>query len=174
MPALLVVDVQRGFINEHTDHVPALVQGLLPRYDVTIATRFVSPEAAGHRGRIGWHRRSPGRPLGSGRFTPRSEAAELAFSPRDDTWVMEKSSYTCVTSDFLDYLDGRGVTGIHIVGIDTDICVLKCAVDLFEAGYEPFVLARYCASHGGAALHEAALMILPRYLGPERVILDGP
>jgi hypothetical protein len=43
--ALLVVDVQKGFINEHAAHIPDLVQGLIPHYQTIFATRFYNPEA---------------------------------------------------------------------------------------------------------------------------------
>jgi len=42
--ALLIVDLQKGFINEHTAHIPALVQELIPSYQTIFATRFYNPE----------------------------------------------------------------------------------------------------------------------------------
>ena len=62
------------------------------------------------------------------------------------------------------------VERVHLCGIATDNCVLKSAVDLFEAGLEPLVLAADCASHGGPECHAAGLLLLARFIGAERVI----
>ena len=48
--------------------------------------------------------------------------------------------------------------------------MLKSAVDLFEAGIEPVVLADHCASHGGRDCHEAGLKLLKRFIGEGQVV----
>jgi nicotinamidase-related amidase len=157
--ALLVVDVQKGFINEHTAHIPALIQELLPSYQTIFATRFYNPEGSNYRRLMKWHR-----------FSRESPDTELAFTPTENVRIIDKPLYTCVTDTFLATLDELAITEIHIVGIDTDICVSKCAVDLFERGRTPFVLAKYCASHAGPDLHNAALQIIARYIGKSQII----
>jgi nicotinamidase-related amidase len=94
----------------------------------------------------------------------------LAFTPTENVRIIEKSIYTCVTDTFLAALDELDIAEIHIVGVDTDICVSKCAVDLFERDRTPFVLAKYCASYAGPDIHEAALKIIARYIGESQVI----
>jgi nicotinamidase-related amidase len=157
--ALLVVDVQKGFINKHTAHIPALIQALLPSYQTIFATRFYNPEGSNYRRLLKWHR-----------FSLDSPDIELAFTPTENVRIIDKPIYTCVTDTFLGMLDELAITDIHIVGIDTDICVSKCAVDLFERGRTPFVLANYCASHAGPDFHKAALQIIARYIGQRQII----
>jgi len=157
--ALLVIDVQKGFINEHTAHIPALIQELLPSYQTIFATRFYNPEGSNYRRLMNWHR-----------FSRESPDMELAFKPTENVMIIDKPVYTCVTDTFLATLDDLAITEIHIVGIDTDICVSKCAVDLFERERTPFVLAKYCASCAGPKFHKAALQILPRYIGENQII----
>ena len=157
--ALLVVDVQKGFINEHTAHIPALIQELLPSYQTIFATRFYNPEGSNYRRLMNWHR-----------FSRESPDMELAFTPTENVRIIDKPLYTCVTDTFLATLDELAITEIHIVGIDTDICVTKCAVDLFENERTPLVLAKYCASYAGPDLHNAALKIIPRYIGENQII----
>jgi nicotinamidase-related amidase len=158
-PALLVVDVQVGFINKHTSHIPNLINSLIDHYEVTYATRFYNPPSSNYRRLMNW-----------GRFGQGSEELELAFKPRINTHIIDKPVYTCVKPDFVRNLSQQGIYDIHIVGIDTDICVMKCAVDLFEAGFCPHVLANYCASHGGPYFHEAGLNIISRYIGSKQVV----
>lgn len=152
--ALLVVDVQIGFVDQHTSHIPAVVERLLPRYRHTFATRFYNPIPSNYRRLIHWNR-----------FDINGPDFPLAFTPSADTTVIDKPTYTCVTPDFLASLDCAGIDEVHICGIDTDICVTKCAVDLFEVGRVPVVVTDACASHGGPELHQAALRILARYIG---------
>jgi len=157
--ALLVVDVQHGFINQNTKHIPKLIEEILPKYETTIATRFFNPQNSNYRKLIHWNKFSAGSP-----------EIDLAFTPKSTTLIIDKPIYTCINNDFLSYLDNKNITSIHIVGIDTDICVTKCAVDLFEADRTPYVLKNYCASHAGQVLHNAAIEILGRYIGKNQII----
>ncbi len=159
---LLIVDVQKGFINRWTGHIPARVETLQDQYRRIIATRFLNPPGSLYRRLIGWHR-----------FAPGSKDVELAFTPRPDARVIDKTAYSCVTGDFVNQLKQNRVATVHLCGIATDSCVLKCAVDLFEAGIEPVVLADCCASHGGPQCHQAGLMLLRRLIGEGQVVVGG-
>lgn len=156
---LLIADVQYGFVNTHTQHVPSLVEALQASYDVVIATRFFNEDASFFRTLIGWNR-----------LARDSREFELAFEPRADAWIIDKPIYTCVDKLLLARLHTRSITQVDVCGIDTDICVTKCAVDLFEAGIEPRVLAGYSASTAGPQAHEQALRTLGRYIGRNQVI----
>lgn len=157
--ALLIVDVQNGFINEKTMHIPALVEELQFQYDLVIATRFVNLPNSQYRRLIKWNRFSPG-----------SDDIELAFRPKDDAIVVDKFIYTCIDEDFMELLKEHDIDAVDVCGIDTDICVTKCAVDLFERDITPFVLKDYCATHAGRDLQEAALAILARYIGSSQIV----
>lgn len=155
---LLIVDVQNGFINQSTKHVPSLVEAEQLLYDYVVATRFFNPEKSFYRTLIKWERFSPG-----------SEDIPLAFSARKDALIIDKPRYTCVSDDFIGWLSERNISVVHVCGIDTDICVTKCAVDLFEHGIEPVVLSGLCASHAGEDAHQNALNTLKRYIGKSQV-----
>lgn len=156
---LLIVDVQRGFINQWTAHIPAAVEALQGGFERVVVTRFFNPEGSFYRRLIGWQR-----------FAKESDDFPLAFRPAAGAPVIDKSTYTCVGPEFLKTLAGWGVWRVHICGIATDNCVLKCAVDLFEAGIEPVVLAHASASHGGPDCHAAGIKILQRFIGANQVV----
>jgi nicotinamidase-related amidase len=164
MPAccLMIIDVQRGFINRWTAAVPDAVEALQERYEHVIALRFLNPEGSFHRRLIGW-----------GRFAPGSAETELAFTPRADALVLEKTTYSALVPAVRSELRRIGADEVHLCGIATDGCVLKTAVDLFEAGIVPVVLADACASHGGPECHRAGLMLLKRFIG-ERQVREPP
>ena len=156
---MMIIDVQKGFINQWTEHIPEIVETLQNRYDLVFVSRFFNPEGSLQRKLIGWER-----------FAPGSEDVDLAFTAKDGAYVFDKSTYTCLTDDILARLQGSAVGEVHLCGIATDNCVLKTAVDLFEAGIIPTVLAAACASHGGIEAHEAGLMLLKRFIGEAQVV----
>ncbi len=160
--ALLIVDVQEGFRNEHTKAIPALVQELQYDYEYVFATQFINP-GKGHQF-VEW--------LEWERFMKGSKDVKLAFKLRDGGKIIKKNTYnSCVDTNFLESLSSMEIDEVHICGIDTDICVLASAVGLFDNGrFKPVVLSKYCASHAGKDYHDAALKILRRYIGKKQVI----
>ncbi len=157
--ALLIVDVQVGFINDATRHILPKVEALQKQYRHVYATRFVNIEGSPYRKLLDWHR-----------FGERSADVALAFQPFDGVVIIDKNIYTCVNADFLEDLRGKGIDEVAICGIDTDACVSACAVDLFENGIKPVLLSDACASHAGAEFHEAALRILGRLIGKRQIV----
>jgi len=156
---LFIIDVQRGFINEWTRHIPDRVAALQEKYDRVVVTRFVNPENSFYRRLIHWSR-----------FAPDSADVALAFAPRADALVVDKAQYSALVPMVADMLGGERIERVDLCGIATDNCVLKTAVDLFERGIVPVVLADACASHGGPDCHEAGLLLLRRLIGRGQVI----
>ena len=157
--ALLIVDVQNGFVNEKTKHIPRLVEKLQYNYDLVIATRFINLPDSPFRRLIKWDHLSPD-----------TDEIELAFKPKEGVVVVDKYIYSCIDETFLRLLKDNGIEAVDICGIDTDICVTKCAVDLFERNITPYVLKDYCATHADADVQESALIILARYIGKTQII----
>lgn len=156
---MIVVDVQQGFVNEHTAHIPARVEALQQAYGTVFVTKFSNPEGSLYRRLMGWTR-----------FAPGSPDTELAFTPAATAEVLDKAVYTCVTPALADRLRRDGIDEVHLCGIDTDMCVAKSAIDLAEAGFRPIVLGDACASHGGPEHHAAALSMLVRAIGRDQVV----
>ena len=158
LSCLLIVDVQAGFINTATAHIPGQVEPLQAAYDRVFITRFFNPPISPFRSWMGYTR-----------CARDSDDFKLAFKAREDARLLDKDRYTCVGPAFLDTLAGHNVHQVDVCGLDTDICVTKCAVDLFENGIRPIVLAGYCASSGGERAHLAGLATLARYLGNDQI-----
>lgn len=159
---LLVVDVQRGFLNEYTAHIPGRVAELIGRggHDPIYFTRFENPPGGPYRRFLGWDAcaRPPETDLAPEleRFT----AAERVFS---------KPGYAGLPDELAGVLVDAGAQQIVLVGIDTDMCVLKVALDLFDLAIEPIVLVDCCASTAGLQAHLAGLAILTRNIGATRL-----
>ena len=158
LKCLLIVDVQEGFINEFTRHIPARVERLQEQYEYVFATRFFNDDPSMYRSVMNWER-----------FGRDSSDFPLAFKPKAGTRIIDKPVYTCVSEDFLGTLRKLNVETVDVCGIDTDVCVAKCAADLFENGIRPIVLKDYCASHAGPQIHQMGLAILKRYIGEDQI-----
>jgi nicotinamidase-related amidase len=159
MSMLLIIDVQSGFLNEWTAHVPVRVASLQGSFDQAVVTRLYNPQKSLYRKLIGWNRFSLG-----------SSDTQLAFEPRSDATIIDKSTYSCINQVLLDRLRRNATTRAHLCGIGTDSSVMMSAIDLFQAGIEPVVLAHACGSATGHADHQAGLQILRRLIGEKQVI----
>ncbi|MCW9033232.1 MAG: cysteine hydrolase [Rhodospirillales bacterium] len=156
---LLIIDVQQGFINPSTAHIPAMVEELQHAFSTVMVSRFFNPPGSPYRRLMEWEI-----------FAPRSPEGELAFKPRDDAYIFDKAIYSALSPQVESTLTSKGINEVVLCGIATDNCILKTAVDLFENGYKPIVIADACASHGGPECHEAGLMLLKRFIGADQVI----
>lgn len=54
---------------------------------------------------------------------------------------------------------------IHIVGCNTDACVLAICYNLFDNGYDFDILTKDCYSSGGEVIHKCAVEIMKRAFG---------
>lgn len=161
MPAslLLIIDVQCGFINEWTAHVPLRAASLQDSFDGVLVTRLYNPQKSLYRKLIGWNAFSLG-----------STDTQLAFAARHDATIIDKATYSCVSAPLLDRLRREAISRVHLCGVGTESSLLLSAVDLFQAGIEPVVLAHACGSASGHAEHQAGLQLLRRLVGEKQVI----
>src|SRR5262245_37122222 len=159
---LLVVDVQRGFINEFTHHIPGRIQQLIERgaHDPVLFTRFVNAPEGPYRSFLDWH---------ACQGPPDTDLApELTrWGGRDA--VFSKPGLCGLPQELATHLLERRVERVFVAGIDTDMCVLKIAMDLFDQNIEPIVLTDCCASTAGLQAHLAGLAVLSRNIGAERL-----
>lgn len=68
------------------------------------------------------------------------------------------------------YIKDNNINDIYLCGIDTECCVLKTALDLFEENYNVYVLKDYCACTYGELRHSNAIEIIKRNIGNKYVI----
>ena len=156
---LLVIDVQNDFLNEVTRPIAEKIEELtrVPEFDLVAFTQFVNEE-----GSLFYEK------LYSRHFlTP--EQREIAIETQGCP-VFTKRVYSAVNDELREYVRENEVERIYLCGFDTDACVQKTALDLFEQGYEVYVLKDYCMSHAGKELHEVVMGNLGRLIGRDRVV----
>ncbi|MEV0357367.1 isochorismatase family cysteine hydrolase [Nocardia sp. NPDC050697] len=168
-PILLVIDVQNGFVNEHSRHVVPIIRDLAEQWTnaggATLFTRYHNYEGSPYQRLIGWNglREAPQTDL-----VP--DLRPLADAP--GAQVLDKVTYTALTDDGRRML--TGYTDLYICGIATDGCVLKTALDAFDSGYTPWIIEDACASnatrHPAAEVHQSALTLLSRLIGSRQLV----
>ena len=159
--ALMIIDVQKGFINSKTRHIPFKIKKIFDSYSIkhVIATRFINRQDSPFITLIKWNK------------LMKDEEIELnEIISLDRIKVFDKYFYSAFTEEVTGYLEKNKIDTLIIVGIDTDICIIKTAADAFERGYTPYVLVDYCMSSAGQENHDAALKILPRLIGDAQVV----
>ena len=84
--------------------------------------------------------------------------------------VFNKYVYSAVNEEFIKFIKENNITNIYLCGIDIECCVLKTAIDLFELGYNVYVLKDYCTCTHGIIRKNNALKIIKRCIGKDNVI----
>ncbi len=163
---LLIVDVQIGFINDFTHHIPERVGKLIGsgEYDPILFTRFINVPDGPYSRFLNWD--------GCNCEPESNIVPELATFATPDR-VFSKSGLCGLPNELTDYLVKQSIEKVYVVGIDTDMCVLKIAMDLFDIGVEPIVFTDCCASTAGLQAHLAGLAVLSRNIGATRLLEAG-
>jgi len=158
---LLVVDVEPGFINEFTHHLPQRIADLIQHGDYTpiLFTRFINLPDSPYCRLLDWH--------------GCQEESETMLVPELQAFAKPELVFTkpgCgLPNKLTSYLQQNQCQRVFLAGIDTDMCVLKIAMDLFDIGIEPVVLIDCCASTAGLQAHLAGLAVLSRNIGAQRL-----
>ena len=159
---LIIVDVQPGFINEFTHHIPQRIARLIQRdeYASILFTRFINTPDGPYQRFLDWH--------------SCDSEPEINIVPELEPWakperVFSKQGLCGMPDELASYLRQQSIERVFLVGIDTDMCVLKLAMDFFDMGIEPFVLTDCCASTAGLQAHLAGLAVLSRNIGAQRL-----
>lgn len=163
--ALIVVDMQNGFVRSRSQHVvPAIVQLLEEWKKVggdVVFTRYLNYENSPYERLIGWKRRR--------------EVPEAELIPELAPYV---SRIDHARQDDLQPVHRRGCGARRRARLDrpcdlriaTESCVCKIAVDAFERDLTPWVVTDACASHAGQEAHDAGLLVTSRFIGHKQLI----
>lgn len=144
MRVLLVVDLQREFIDSEGQYERIVnwvktVKG----YDKVIATKCLNSKDSPFIKYENW-------------YDCIDSVNELEFKADE---VIEKYGYGLINYDKLSKNDTY-----DIVGFNTDACVLKVALDLFDRNYNFSVLTEYCYSSNGLEHHKYGVELLQRLM----------
>lgn len=156
---LLVIDLQKNFINEKTKYCCNKIKKLinLKNYDYIAFTKFINDENSNFYKTLNW----------KGCMTEEDRQIVL---DTNNYKVLKKRTYTAYNKELKDYIKNNNIDTIYLCGIDTDACVLKTTLDLFENDYNVKVIEDCSMSSSGYKIHKNAIEILKRNIGSNNVI----
>lgn len=163
--ALLVIDVQQGFVNQHSRGViPAvvrLVKGWRAAGAPVVLSRFHNEPGSPYETITGWTRLR----------TPEEQALVPDLHPYIvDATVIDKAQASVFTPEGAQLIRDAGWSDLVLCGIDTDACVYDSAMAAYQSGYRPWIVTDACASSGGAQYHDAALLLAARNIGDSQLV----
>jgi len=160
---LLVVDVQKGFINEYTGHILLPIEKLQYSYKYVIYSKFYTKDDSSNFVKL----------LNLKDFYKDTDNYQLAIKEltNDERYLsIDKTKYSCV-DDFLGWwLLSRQIKEVHICGLETQACITKTALDLFDRDFTPIILSNLCASTESFKKHLEAIQTLKTLIGKKQVI----
>lgn len=165
-PVLVVVDVQNGFVTEHSEHVVAVIARLAQEWidqgrDV-VFTRYLNYDDSPFEKVMGWSKLKD---------SPEIDIVDdLQAISRKATAVIDKKIYTLFNDEGAALAHSRRWTDMFVCGIDTEVCVLKTAVDAFEHGIRAWLLTDASASHAGRPTHDAGVLVAQKMIGRSQTI----
>lgn len=156
---LLIVDLQKGFVTERSQHVVAPIEQLQHQFDDVIGTKFFNPDPSPFREILDYSKLSVG-----------DVETELAFAIRQDARIISRPSYTCMNEELKKYLKKKDTREIYVCGIATEACVLKTVLDLFEQNIRTWLITDLCASDQDDKYHVMALSLIAKLINKAHLI----
>jgi len=151
--ALLIVDIQPGFITEENKWILPNVERILKdgSYDTYVEVTFSALAGSLWEKQMDWT------------FPPQDTVPEIkTLIPKDDYLYIEKNTKSAFkgNKDLLAFLRERHIEEVHTIGLDTNDCVFATANEAFDLGFFSYVIENCTASSQSPELREAALSIL--------------
>lgn len=131
--ALIVIDMQNGFLNAHTQHLVDVVSALIDQWSTAglpvVFTRYLNYPGSPFERLINWTRLQS---------SPETDIAPaLVAHQQKATAVIDKPAYSWFTPQAVSLAAQERWTDLVFCGVATDSCVLKSAADAFERGSPP-------------------------------------
>jgi nicotinamidase-related amidase len=157
------IDLQDGFLTDEIRSTSYVldVTAFLAKLDKAevILTRFVNQPYSPFVKFLDWPDMQPGAEMNKLFGDLENAGYEVIEKPNYSAWPIVGER-----------LKAAGVEEVVLFGLDSDACVLKTALDVFEAGLRPIVLADLCQSSAGNEWNEKGLALLGKLTGAGQVM----
>jgi nicotinamidase-related amidase len=150
--ALVVVDMQPGFLEEHARWIIPNVQKLLRSggYSLVVEARFYTKPGSLWQRQLDWD------------FPLEETVQEIKeLIPAGSLSIIKdtKSAFKG-DKDLVKHLRDSAIEEVHVVGLDSYDCVLATAEESFDLGFYTYVIEEGVESSEGEGLRDASLKIL--------------
>ena len=156
---LLVIDVQNSFINDNTKEVLPKIEEIVKKkeFEHIAFTRFINDVESCWYKKLGY----------TGCIS--EEEQKIVISTYNYR-IFEKKIYSALNRELREFVKENNINQIYLSGFDTDACIQKTALDLFENDYDVYVLKDYCMCSKGVELHNVIINNLKRLIGTDKII----
>lgn len=154
--ALLIIDVQKGFVGKDKKLVSNIMSLLsAKKYDLYVDVTFHAEKGSLWDKQTGWT-------FPYGPTLP--EVENMLVGKKVLKIIKETKSAFKGDKDLYKILKKEGIEEVHIIGLDTSDCVFATANEAFDLGFYTYVIEECTASSEGKKYYNAAILIL-RELG---------
>lgn len=145
MKALFIVDLQNDFCPggalgvEQGDQIVPVVNHLIDRFDIILASRDDHPQHSSHFNTWPVHcvKGTTGAAFHPGLNTDKFEKVFLKGTGPDDDGY---SAFDATNADLESYLKNKNITEVYITGLATDYCVKATAIDAARKGFLTYLI----------------------------------
>lgn len=159
--ALIVIDVQKYFLNEETKSIVKRIQGFLKekagQYSAIYFTVFKN-DSDSPLWKISEWKDCTG-------FPDTDVCDEIKEFTNDKNLFYKNFLSAYKVPEIKEGLSAHEISEVDLCGFDTDCCVLSTAYDLFDTGIKPIVLKKLTWSTSKEKLHKPALQMVERNIG---------
>ena len=159
--ALIIIDVQKGFINKLTNKIPSKIRNFILKhkddYSLIIFTKYINHKNSNFVKNLNWK--------GFMKDKQTAIVDELREFINDKNLYVKYTYSSFVNNKLLKYLKNNKIRQVELAGIDTENCVLTFARDAFDRGFKVVVFKNLSASHSSLQLHNSALEIIKENIG---------
>lgn len=151
--ALIIVDIQTGFVNKRDEWIVSNVEAILKQgnYALCIDAIFHADKNSLWNKQEAW----------TFDLSPTVPEIKKLLDPKKTIFITKTTkSVFAAQSDLPQILKSQGIEEIHVVGYDTNDCVLATANDAFDAGFFTYVIEEGTDSSESEALRKAAIALL--------------
>ncbi len=150
--ALIIVDIQSGFITDENKWILPNVKKLLTEevYDLYIEATFHADPGSLWDKQTEW----------TFPYEPTMPDIKSLIPERAVQVIKATKSVFGGDKDVVKILKENDIEEVHIIGLDTNDCVMATAFDAFDAGFFTYVIEDCTESSNGSHLRDTALEIL--------------
>jgi nicotinamidase-related amidase len=161
------VDLQEGFLSDRirgTDYIEK-VAGYVNQLDknVVVLTRFVNHPNSNFEKLMDWPKMR----------TNDADTRLFGDLEKQRFTVIAKPTYTSWTPEIHAKAQELQADEVVIFGLDSHACVLKTALDVFDAGLTPIVLSDLCESSDGTDRDQTGLDLIASLIGVRQVMTSA-
>jgi nicotinamidase-related amidase len=154
--ALVVIDVQKYYINEHTRDLPQKIADYIPShpYDFVLFSKFVNHRGSNMYKTFRWEKM----------MTPdQTDICDNLLQFVNGQNLFQKDTYSLFKAKgFLEFLETNHITDLTLCGLDADACILATAYEGFDLGYTIHVLDDLVGCHVGNSYRDFGLNIIKK------------